>query len=154
MSPPRAARDATLRQIAGEALSLAGGGRALLLQLAHPAVGRGVVEHSDFATRMMDRFHATMTFVYASVFASPDEFAAVRRQVNRAHAPVRGTAREGQPAYSAFDPHLQLWVASTLYATMMQLNERVFGPLSESSREAVYREFTRLGLNLNVREQD
>ena len=112
--PP--ARQSDLRQIAGEALSLAGAGRALLLQIAHPAVGRGVAEHSDFATRIVDRFHATMTFVYAAVFASPDEFDAVRRQVNRAHGPVHAARSGDLPAYSAFDPDLQLWVSATLYA--------------------------------------
>jgi uncharacterized protein (DUF2236 family) len=147
--PP--ARHSDLRQIAGEALSLAGAGRALLLQIAHPAVGRGVAEHSDFATRIMDRFHSTLTFVYAAVFAPPDEFDAVRRQVNRAHGPVH-SARDGElPAYSAFDPDLQLWVASTLYETMIDLNQRVYGPLDEQSREQVYRDFTRLGLNLQAR---
>lgn len=154
MRPPPPPREATLRQVAGEALSLAGGGRALLLQIAHPAVGRGVVEHSDFATKMMDRYHATMTFVYASVFASPEEFATVRRQVNRAHAQVRASASSGRPAYNAFDPALQLWVSSTLYATMIELNERVFGRLSDPSREAVYQQFTRLGLNLQLRPED
>jgi uncharacterized protein (DUF2236 family) len=50
-----------LRDIAGEAILLAGGGRAILMQIAHPAVGRGVAEHSDFASRPLDRLHATMT---------------------------------------------------------------------------------------------
>ena len=148
-------RELTFRQLTGEALCLAGGGRALLLQIAHPAVGRGVVEHSDFANRMMDRFHGTMTFIYAATFATPEEFDAVRRRVNRAHAPVRGAAASGgEPAYSAFDPELQLWVAATLYATMVDLNERIFGPPSPTSREELYREATRWGGGLQLGPQD
>ncbi len=139
-----------LEQLAAEALPLVGAGRALLLQIAHPAVGRAVAEHSDFANRAMDRLHSTMTFVYASVFASPEEFAVVRRAVNRAHAPVRAQAAENEPAYSAFDPGLQLWVAATLYRTMVELYERVFGPLSAAYAEEVYRAFTRTGLSLQV----
>lgn len=149
--PP--ARHSDLPQIAGEALSLAGAGRALLLQIAHPAVGRGVAEHSDFATRIVSRFHATLTFVYASVFASPDEFETVRRRVNRAHGPVHAPRDGDLPGYNAFDPALQLWVASTLYETMIDLNERVFGPLDHASRERVYLDFTRLGLNLQIRPE-
>ena len=143
-------RPVDLRTIGAEALPLVGGGRALLLQVAHPAVGRGVVEHSDFAERAMDRLHATMTFMYAATFATPEEFAVVRRRVNRAHAPVRAEATEVAPAYNAFDPQLQLWVAATLYQTMTQLHERVFGMLTEDERESVYREYTRLGANLQV----
>src|SRR3954453_12547766 len=94
-------RPVAVAEIASEALYLAGGARALLLQIAHPAVGRGVVEHSDFANRMMERLHATMTFVYASVYATPEEFAIVRRAVNRAHGPVRAEAGPSGPAYNA-----------------------------------------------------
>ncbi|UAJ78678.1 DUF2236 domain-containing protein [Leifsonia sp. ZF2019] len=139
-----------LRTIGAEALPLVGGGRALLLQVAHPAVGRGVLEHSDFAERAMDRLHATMTFMYAATFATPEEFAVVRRRVNKAHAPVRAEAAEGAPAYNAYDPQLQLWVAATLYETMTQLYERVFGRLADDERERVYQEYTRLGANLQV----
>lgn len=139
-----------LRAVAAEVLPLVGGGRALLLQVALPPVGRGVVEHSDFAERVMDRLHATMTFMCAAVFASPEEFAVVRRQVNRAHAPVRAEASGDAPAYNAYDPQLQLWVAATLYRTMVELHETVFGPLSDDERERVYREYTRLGANLQV----
>lgn len=147
------ARHSDLRSIAGEALSLAGAGRALLLQIAHPAVGRGVAEHSDFAGRLVERFHATMTFVYASVFATPEAFDQVRRQVDRAHRPVHAARSGDLPAYNAFSPELQLWVSSTLYATMVDLNERVYGPLADASREHVYRDFRRLGLNLQLRPE-
>lgn len=140
----------TVQDIAAEALPLAGAGRALLLQIAHPAVGRGVVEHSDFDSRMLDRLHSTLTFVYVSAFGTPEELAAVRRQVNRAHAPVRAEASGSEPAYNAFDPVLQLWVAATLYRTMMELHERVYGPLDPESDERVYRGFTELGLNLQT----
>jgi uncharacterized protein (DUF2236 family) len=150
VSTPSATRGATAEHIAGEALYLAGGGRALLLQIAHPAVGRGVVEHSDFANRMMERLHATMTFVYASVYATPEEFAIVRRSVNRAHAPVRAEAGQSGPAYNAYDPQLQLWVAATLYETMITLYERFFGPLPDDDADRVYREFTVLGSALQV----
>ncbi|MEY9952655.1 oxygenase MpaB family protein [Leifsonia sp. EB34] len=151
---PEGTRELTFRQLTGEALCLAGGGRALLLQIAHPAVGRGVVEHSDFADRMVDRFHATMTFVYAATFATPAEFEVVRRRVNRAHAPVRGAATGTEPAYSAFDHELQLWVAATLYATMTDLADRVLGPQSATAREQLYREATRSGVGLQVRPEE
>src|SRR3954453_19142421 len=100
-------RPVAVAEIASEALTLAGGGRALLLQIAHPAVGRGVVEHSDFASRLMDRFDGTMLYLTASMFGTPEELRAMRRIVNRAHAPVRGGAADAStpgPAYNAYDP--------------------------------------------------
>ncbi|RFA07288.1 hypothetical protein B7R21_13795 [Subtercola boreus] len=74
--------------IAAEALLLAGGGRAILLQIANPAVGYGVAAHSDFANRPLERLANTVTYAYATVFARPDELAAVVSRVNHAHAPV------------------------------------------------------------------
>ena len=150
MEREQAAESTSLAQVAAEALALAGGGRALLLQIAHPAIGRGVVEHSDFANRVMDRFHATMTFVYAGTFGTPEEFAAVRRQVNRAHAPVRAEQSGDEPAYNAFDPELQLWVSATLYRTMMDLYAHVYGPLSPEDAQRVYQEFTGTGTQLQI----
>ena len=142
-------RPISARDIASEALTLAGGGRALLLQIAHPAVGRGVVEHSDFATRLMDRFDGTMLYLTASMFGTPDELQAMRRIVNRAHAPVRGGEPRGT-AYNAYDPDLQLWVAATLYQTMIELHRRVFGSLTERQADAVYRDMTAALSNLQL----
>ncbi|MGO4301019.1 oxygenase MpaB family protein [Leifsonia sp. RAF41] len=144
-------RPVDVRDIASEALTLAGGGRALLLQIAHPAVGRGVVEHSDFASRLMDRFDATMLYLTASVFGTPEELRAMQRVVNRAHAPVRGGQEgDGTPAYNAYDPELQLWVAATLYQTMMELHRRVFGPLTGAEADSAYRELTLALSNLQL----
>ena len=146
-------RPVAVRDIASEALTLAGGGRALLLQIAHPAVGRGVVEHSDFASRLMDRFDGTMLYLTASMFGTPEELRAMRRIVNRAHAPVRGAAVDASnagPAYNAYDPELQLWVAATLYQTMMDLHRRVFGELTEEQADSAYRELARALSNLQL----
>ena len=145
---PSSGRD--LADVAAEAVNVAGGGRALLLQIAHPAVGRGVVEHSDFATRVMDRLHATMTYVYASVYAAPEELATIRRAVNRAHVPVHADAGATGPAYNAFDPELQLWVAATLYDTMIVMYERTFGALSDDDADRIYQEFAVVGTGLQL----
>ena len=77
--------------VAAEAILLAGGGRAILLQIANPAVGAGVARHSDFANRPLDRFANTVTYAYATVFGTPDELAAVVERVNAAHRPVHST---------------------------------------------------------------
>jgi uncharacterized protein (DUF2236 family) len=139
-----------LRDIAGEAILLAGGGRAILMQIAHPAVGRGVAEHSDFASRPLDRLHATMTYVYAVVYGTDAEIAAVRRRVNLAHSPVHDGPADAGPAYNAFDPDLQLWVAATLYETAVDLYQRIFGPFDDESAERIYREYGVLGTSLQV----
>src|SRR6266508_5561707 len=112
-----------MRKVAREGALLAGGARAILLQIAHPAVGQGVAEHSDFAARPLERLRATLTYVYCVIFGSPEEIEAVAAMVTAAHRNVTGTG------YRASDPELQLWVAATLYDTAILVYEELFGPL-------------------------
>ena len=48
-------------RVDGEALVLAGGTCALLMQLAHPAVAAGVDQHSDFRADPFARLRRTLT---------------------------------------------------------------------------------------------
>jgi uncharacterized protein (DUF2236 family) len=139
-----------LADIGAEAVLLAGAGRAILLQTADPAVGRGVAEHSNFAERPLDRLAATMGYVYAVVYGSEEQLAAVRRAVNRAHAPVRRDPEDGSDGYNAFDPDAQLWVVATLYSTAVEVYERVHGTLDAGTADRVYREYARIGTALQL----
>lgn len=140
----------TMPDLAAEAVLIAAGGRAILLQIADPAIGHGVADHSDFTARPLDRLHGTLTFVYGIAFGTPAEAAAVRRHVNHAHGPVRSDGNEHSPAYTAFDPRLQLWVAATLYDSTVTTHERLFGPLSPSMADELYAEYGRLGTALQM----
>lgn len=133
-----------LTDVAQEGVLLAGGARAILLQLANPAVGRGVARHSDFASGPLRRLRNTLSYVYVVVYGTPDEVARIARLVDATHAPVHG---EG---YDAIDPRLQLWVAATLYDTAAGLYERILGPLSREDAEAVYRDYAILGTALQM----
>ena len=133
-----------LREIGAEAVLLAGGGRAILLQLANPAVGHAVADHSNFAADPLRRLRNTLTYVYALVFGTPEQVASVRSMVQRAHAPVRSQS------YDASDAALQLWVAATLYDTAATLHARVFGPLDAASADAVYRDYAVVGTALGM----
>jgi uncharacterized protein (DUF2236 family) len=139
-----------LSDLASEGVLIAGGGRAILLQIADPAVGHGVADHSDFASRPLDRLHATLTFVYAVACGTPEDVEIVRRRVNRAHGPVHGAGDAHSPAYNAFDPELQLWVAATLYDSAMAVHELVFGPLADSDADTIYAQYADLGTALQM----
>ncbi len=145
-----ARRDLGMRDIAGEGALIAAGGRSILLQIANPAIGHGVAHHSDFASRPLDRLRGTLTYVYAVVFGTPAEAASASRRVNRAHGPVVGEAADGAPAYSAFTPELQLWVAATLYDSAITMRELVFGPLEDDVADALYLDYAVLGTALQV----
>ena len=50
-----------------------GGGRALLMQVAHPLVAAGVVAHSDYRENPWERLERTMSAVWTIVFGNRAE---------------------------------------------------------------------------------
>ncbi|HEY2644734.1 MAG TPA: oxygenase MpaB family protein [Galbitalea sp.] len=133
---------AAVARFASDGVLIAGGARAILLQVADPVVAAGVARHSDFAHRPLQRLHNTLTYAYAAVLGTPADAAEVAAFVGRAHAPV---AR-------AEDPDLQLWVAATLYDSAAVVHERVFGVQDVALADEVYRSYAALGTTLQMRQ--
>ena len=139
-----------LAELNAEGILLAGAGRAILLQLADPAVGRGVADNSTFTDRPINRLKGTLTYVYAVTYGTEEQVKEVRRRVNRAHVPVRRGADDKSPGYNAYDPELQLWVTATLYDTALTIIEKIYGPLDDESADAMYQDYARLGTALQL----
>lgn len=135
------------RDVFREGVFLVAGARAILLQIAHPAVGAGVAEHSDFVHRALGRLYGTLSYLYALQFGSPEDLRTVQRRVNRAHGPVRG------PGYTAFDPELQRWVAATITQSMLQLHEGAFGPLGREEADDIVHRSRVVGTALQMPEE-
>jgi len=142
------------RRHAAEGVLLLGGGAAILLQLADPRVALGVARHSGFRERPLDRLIGTLDYVYAVGFGDEATAKAAVRAVNARHAPVRGGGGGGgagsERAYSAFDADAQRWVASTLLAVALELEERLWGPLDASTADAIVRGYAPLGGRLQA----
>ncbi|MEU4428214.1 oxygenase MpaB family protein [Actinoplanes sp. NPDC024001] len=137
---------AVIRRVAAEGLLLAGGGRATLLQIAHPGVAQGVFDHSSFAERPLDRLRTTMTYVYGVLYGTRDEAQTISRAVAAMHARVTG------PGYQADDPDLQVWVNATLFDTAMLLYQRVLGPLPAAEADVCYRQYSVLATAIGCPE--
>jgi uncharacterized protein (DUF2236 family) len=133
-----------IQKVVKEAILLAGGAVAILLQVAHPGVAAGVNNNSNFAYRVMDRLRTTMTYVYCMAYGTPKERATIIEMVHRAHIPVKG------PGYTADDPHLQLWVAATLYAAGVDIWEKIFGKLDDVAAEKLFQEYSVIACSLRV----
>jgi uncharacterized protein (DUF2236 family) len=80
------------------------------------------------------------------------ERAAMRQEVNKSHREVVRTQEEADVAYNAFDPDLQLWVASCIYVGFSVWLEIFRGPLAPEQHEAFYRHCSRLATTLQVPE--
>ncbi|MDE2695666.1 MAG: oxygenase MpaB family protein [Chloroflexota bacterium] len=131
------APDAAIREVDGEAVILIGGGRALLMQIAHPLVAQGVAEHSEWRANRYGRLLRTLRPMFAIVFGNGEELRDAARGVNAVHRGVTGAG------YHAGDPELLLWVHATLVDTALQCHRRFVGALPPE-REARYYDDTRL----------
>lgn len=128
--------DAVVRRVDSEPLLLVGGGRALLMQLAHPGVAAGVAEHSDFPSDALSRLRQTIAAVSLIEFGTEEQARAVADGLRAVHERVVG------PGYRATDPALQLWVHATLVDTNLRTYSRFFRPLGAEEVERYYQEMT------------
>jgi uncharacterized protein (DUF2236 family) len=134
--------DAVIRRIVREGALLAGGGCATILQVAHPGVGQGVADHSDFTDRPLDRLEKTLQYVYGVVFGTREEARRISAAVHAMHGRVTG------PGYSANDPDLQVWVNATLYHTGLRLYGEIFGPLPDRDADEAYEQYAVLATSI------
>lgn len=127
-----------------EGVLLLGGGRALLLQVAHPLVAAGVAEHSNFREDPFGRLYRTLDTVTTIVFGTTAESQEAAARLHRVHTRVTGTSDEGVP-YEANDPDLLMWVHATLVDTALLVYETYVAPLSLDERKRYYEEQIVLG---------
>lgn len=134
-------------------VGLLAGAANVIMQLARPGVGYGVLE-SRVESGRIDRHpikRARTTFTYLAVAAqgTPEQQAAFRRAVNRAHAQVFST-EESPVAYNAFDPHLQMWVGACMYKGILDIYRIFVGEVDDDVAARLFEEGVGLGTMLQV----
>src|SRR6267378_480239 len=148
MRPGLYTDDSVTRRVNRENILLLGGGRALLMQLAHPKVAAAVDEHSDFRSHPVRRLRRTVRMTMAIVFGDRDTALAAARAVNQTHGRVRGQG------YRALDPELLQWVHATLVDSALVTYGTFVKPLPAREREDFYQESKLLGELLGVPHDD
>lgn len=125
-----------------EVVVVAGWGRAILLQLAHPAVGAGVHDHSSFRGSLLAsvrRLHSTVGSMLSLTFGDTEEMVSAAARINAIHDRVRGhvppSPERSAESYSAHDADLQRWVHATLLESLPLTYERLVGPLTLRERD-------------------
>lgn len=123
------------------------GPRAVLLELAHPAIAAGVARHSNYRGDPFGRLYRTMKTMTEISFGTPEERATALVHFQRCHARVRG---EG---YDARDPHLQFWVLATLIDSVPLAYETFVAPLSHADKSAYYADCQRLAQVMGIADK-
>lgn len=139
-----------------EAVLLGAGPAALLLQIAHPHVAEGVMQHSDFLADPVKRLRGTLRTTMDLVFGDGPHADRAVRHLNHIHAAVQGEVDDPMardvagPAYRALDPDLLLWVQATLIVTSVRAYAAWVGPLTAADRDAFWAEARDVGQRIGI----
>lgn len=155
--PPRPRRGRPRRALgideAMMGVTLLAGPANVIMQLARPGVGYGVMESRVDSGRVdlhpVKRARTTFTYLAVAVAGSEAQKEAFRRAVNRAHAQVYSTP-ESPVSYNAFDVDLQLWVGACLYKGGVDIYRTFIGELEDEDADRHYRDGMTLATTLQV----
>lgn len=155
--PPRRRRARRIRPLGIDeglmGVALLAGPANVIMQLARPGVGYGVLESRVESGRVdlhpIKRARTTFTYLAVATAGSDAQKEAFRRAVNRAHAQVYSTP-ESPVQYNAFDVDLQLWVGACLYKGGVDIYRIFIGELDGEDADRHYREGMSLATTLQV----
>lgn len=125
--------------------------RAILLQVAHPAVAAGVDQHSAYRDDPWMRGYRTFDQLQHLVYADPADGVRLGRELRQRHRTIRGTDHHGQ-SYHALQPELFLWVHATYLDSLITLIELSGTHLDRPTREQLYLEWRTAGRHLGLRD--
>jgi uncharacterized protein (DUF2236 family) len=135
--------------------SFAAAAANVVMQLAIPGVGYGVVESKVDSGSILKhpwkRLRTTSQYLAVAVFGSDEDRAAFRQAVDVAHRQVISTP-DSPVRYNAFDRELQMWVAACLFVGLEDTYLLLRGEMTPEQAEQFYRSAWPLGTTLQVTE--
>jgi uncharacterized protein (DUF2236 family) len=145
-------------EVLKEPLLILVGGRALLMQAAHPHVAQGAIDHSAYAEDPFGRLMRTYAWAGTMAFGTTAEARRASAGVNRLHQKVTGDLPrkhatkkvKGGSHYSAMDEDLLLWVHATFIDTILESHDRLVGGLTTVERDRFVREWEPVGRLMGV----
>ena len=133
--------------------SFAAAAANVVMQLASPRVGYGVIESKVDSGNILKhpwkRLRTTSQYLAVAVFGSEQDRAAFRDAVDGAHRQVVSTP-ESPVKYNAFDRDLQMWVAACLFVGLEDTYKLLRGEMTTEQAEQFYHSAWPLGSTLQV----
>ncbi len=132
---------------------MAGSGYALTIQVAHPVVGAGVLDHSNFKDDPWGRLLRTLDFTTSMVYGGPELAWQTGRRVRAMHQQIKGFLPNGE-RYHAMEPEAYAWVHATLADAIVRGNAHFVRPIPARELEVFWQEWRAIGRLLGVRDRD
>jgi uncharacterized protein (DUF2236 family) len=141
-------------RIGGDWTMMLGGGRALILQVAHPIVAEGVGRFSNYEEAPWQRLVGTLDLYLRVIYGGPDETPAeAGERLRSLHKRIKGVDAAGNH-WHALDPHAFHWVHATLVQSMVEMRERFGAPMTTLDKELFYEEMREVAKLYGLRERD
>jgi uncharacterized protein (DUF2236 family) len=148
--------DSALWNVCREPAVVLCGQRAVLLQLAHPAIAAAGVQASDFRKDFVGRTFRTFKKNFTLVYGDLPTALAVADRVHAQHAAVRGTIgrdtserANGRP-FAGTDSRLAAWVLATMIESSVHAFDVLMEPLPPTVREDFYQDMRLFGALFGV----
>lgn len=149
-----------IRVVNSELAAAFSGGRALLLQAAHPVMFEGFYQDSEIEQDIHGRLARTariMTIIYFGKKSNADRWTAAVRKM---HSKINGTLKEdaglfiaGTP-YAADDPKYLLWTLATLWDSARLFYNLYVRQLSEPEEWALWDDYRLVGKLFGLEEEE
>lgn len=124
----------------------------LLLQVAHPTVGAGVHDHSDFRAAPWGRLWRTLLSLSTVIYGGQEAATAEGQRLLTVHADMKGLDSSGR-RYHALHPDAYHWVHATLVRAPVRA-QSLFGPgMTTQERELYYQEMRGIGRVWGIKPQ-
>ncbi|WP_081283209.1 oxygenase MpaB family protein [Mycobacterium asiaticum] len=129
------------------------GGTAGLMQTMHPAIGQGLIDHSNFFDDPVDRVFRSLPGILGTIYDGPDAGDTGLR-VRDFHRDIKGQLPDGQ-RYHALNPETYWWAHATFQVMVHRLAEHWdTHRLTNREREQLYLEgcewYRRYGVSESV----
>lgn len=125
---------------------------ALTMQVAHPAVGAGVDDHSVFRTDPWGRGERSLTSLQLWVYGGPAA-AEEGRRLRKLHRSIQGTDAHGR-RYHALTPAYYAWVHATGYPVFRHAQRYLGRPFTPAQERQLYAEWLQVGRILGIHDRD
>lgn len=125
---------------------------ALTMQVAHPAVGAGVDDHSVFRTDPWGRGERSLVSLQMWVYGG-EQAAEEGRRLRRLHKTIQGTDAHGRN-YHALSPAYYAWVHATGYPVFRHAQRYLGRPFTEAQERQLYAEWLQVGRILGIHDRD
>ncbi|OBK36896.1 hypothetical protein A5659_18210 [Mycobacterium sp. 1165196.3] len=125
----------------------------LLLQVAHPVIGAGVIDHSEFLRDRWGRISRTLAAVRRyHGFHGPQAAVAEGQRLRDVHRNISGMDALGR-SYHALNPDAYLWAHATTYAGAADVRRVFGGTLDGATEDALFREWRDVAGILRIPER-